>query len=117
MTLQKCQILRTATQAWTFSAGAPAGTGTGGVGTIKIFGNKCLDVTNGVDQSGTKLQIFTCGSGNINQQWQVSTGDSGINAVKWAKSNRCVDLTDGSQSVGTPVGQSFGFMFLLLIRS
>lgn len=34
-----------------------------------IFGNKCLDVTNGLTVDGTKLQIWTCTSGNTNQQF------------------------------------------------
>jgi hypothetical protein len=50
-------------QLWNFSGG-----------TIRIFGNKCLDVTNWVDQDGTKLQMWTCSSGNTNQQWYY-TGD------------------------------------------
>jgi hypothetical protein len=103
VTLQKCNGLGNGAQSWIFSAGAPAGEGTGAVGTIKIFGNKCLDVTNGVDQSGTKLQIYGCSTANKNQQWQVTTGDSSIESVQWVNSTRCVDLTGGSQVAGTPV--------------
>lgn len=103
VTLQKCQGLGTASQAFTFSAGAPAGVGTGALGNVKIFGNKCLDVKGGVDVSGTKLQIWTCGTANKNQQFQVSAGDSGVNTIRWANSSRCIDLTGGSESSGTPV--------------
>jgi len=103
VTLQKCLGPGTASQAWTFSAGSPA-SGAGGVGTITIFGNKCLDVTNGVDQSGTKLQIFTCANGNTNQKWQATGNDqSTFETVQWVGSTRCVDLTGGSQSPGTPL--------------
>lgn len=103
VTLQKCQGVGSASQSWTFSAATPAGEGTGGVGTIKIFGNKCLDVTDGVDASGTKLQIFGCSTANKNQQWQVTTGDAGVEHVQWVNSTRCVDLTGGSQTSGTTV--------------
>jgi len=103
VTLQKCQGLGSASQSWSFSAGAPAGVGTGGVGTIKIFGNKCLDVTNGVDASGTRLQIFGCATANKNQQWQVTTDDASVQHVQWVNSTRCVDLTGGSQANGTPL--------------
>jgi len=102
VTLQKCQF-GSATQSWTFIAGAPAGEGTGPLGIVKIFGNKCLDVTNGVDKSGTKLQIYECSSTNKNQQWAVTTGSAGVQTVKWANSTRCIDLTGGSQSSGTPI--------------
>jgi len=105
VTLQQC-VLGSANQAWTFSAGSPFSEGTngqGGIGTVKIFGNKCLDVTNGVDASGTKLQIFGCSTGNKNQMWQLTTGSNGIQTVQWANSTRCADLTGGSQSAGTPI--------------
>jgi hypothetical protein len=37
-------------------------------GSVKVYGDKCLDVSGGVDANGTKMQIWTC-SGNKNQQW------------------------------------------------
>ncbi|KAJ7204170.1 hypothetical protein GGX14DRAFT_460997, partial [Mycena pura] len=43
---------------WTVPKGA------GNAGTLQIFGDKCLDVTNGVDTDGNKLQIWTCAAGN-----------------------------------------------------
>lgn len=104
VTLQKCNGLGNAAQSWTFSAGAPDGEGAGTVGTITIFGNKCLDVTNGVNQSGTKLQIFGCSTANKNQQWQlIDQGDNIAQSVQWVGSTRCVDLTGGVQANGTPV--------------
>ncbi len=45
-------------QKWTF---------TGGV--VQVFGNKCLDVTDGVNADGSKIQISTCLSQNPSQQW------------------------------------------------
>jgi len=108
VTLQKCQAFGTASQSWVFSASAPSTPGTGGVGTIKVFGNKCLDVTDGVDASGTKLQIYGCSTANKNQQWQVTTRDedsllNGILNVQWVNSTKCIDLTGGSQADGTPL--------------
>ena len=51
-------------QKWTFD----------GSGTAKVFGDKCLDVTNGSNNDGTKLQIWSCTSNNANQQFYY-TGD------------------------------------------
>ena len=56
VTVQPCN--NAASQKWTF---------TGGV--IQIYGNKCLDVTEGVNADGTKMQIWTCTTNNKNQQW------------------------------------------------
>ncbi|KAJ6578663.1 ricin B lectin domain-containing protein [Mycena vulgaris] len=58
---------------------------------ITIFGDKCLDVTGGVNADGTKLQIWTCSASNKNQQW-ISVGD---NTLQWAGTNKCIDLTGG----------------------
>ncbi|KAJ7654915.1 ricin B lectin domain-containing protein [Mycena rosella] len=63
---------------------------------ITIFGDKCLDVTGGVNADGTKLQIWTC-SGGPNQQW-VNTLDG---TFQWSGTNKCVDLTDGKITDGT----------------
>jgi len=101
--LEPCLGVGSPAQSWSFQAGAPVDIGTGGVGTIKIFGDKCLDVTDGVDASGTKLQIYGCATGNTNQMWQLTTDDSEAESVKWVGSTRCVDLTSGSQTAGTPL--------------
>ncbi|KAJ7463161.1 ricin B lectin domain-containing protein, partial [Mycena latifolia] len=63
--------------------------------TITIFGDKCIDVTGGVNADGTKLQIWMC-SGNTNQQW-VSVTDS---TLQWAGTDKCIDLTDGKITDG-----------------
>jgi hypothetical protein len=79
--------------------------------TISIFGGtKCLDVKDGVDASGTRLQIWACGSGNRNQMWvEGIEGDEspGLH-IQWAggKGTRCVDLSGGNQGSGTPVSVS-----------
>ena len=51
-------------QQWTFDGGS-----------VKLFGNtKCLDVKDGVNADGTKLQIWDCTANNPNQQFYY-TGD------------------------------------------
>jgi hypothetical protein len=66
VTIQKCTA--DDNQRWDFD-------GTDGV--LKIFGNKCLDVPNGDDKDGTRLQIRTCGNGDTNQQWFWRAGSKG----------------------------------------
>ncbi|KAJ7865535.1 ricin B lectin domain-containing protein [Mycena leptocephala] len=64
-------------------------------GPIKVFGDKCIDVTGGVNADNTKLQIWTCDTSepndNPNQQW-ISVTDS---TFQWNGTNKCIDLTDG----------------------
>ena len=54
---------------------------------------KCLDVTDGVVNNGTKLQVWDCTDG-INQQWFPS----GV-LFRWEGTSLldplCIDLTDG----------------------
>jgi len=101
VTLQKCT--GAASQSWSFSAGAPFDEGPGGVGNIKVFGDKCLDVSNGANQDGTKMQIWTCSTLNKNQMWQLTTIDRGLVTAQWANSTKCLDLTGGKQASGTPI--------------
>jgi len=92
VTIQTCA--NAASQQWTF-----AGTSTAG-GQVKVFGNKCLDVRNGVNADGTKLQIWTCSTnGGVNQQWWY-TGD---NRLSWKDHGKCTDLTSGSLADGNPI--------------
>jgi len=91
VTLQTCT--GAASQLWVFS-GSSAG------GPVKIFGNKCLDVTDGKNVDGTKLQIWTCGTNNPNQQWWYSIWDT---TLSWRDHGKCVDLTDGSMTNGNKV--------------
>ncbi|KAJ7875056.1 ricin B lectin domain-containing protein [Mycena leptocephala] len=72
-----------------------AAAGVGTPGALKIFGDKCLDVKDGVNADGTKLQIWTCAAGNTNQQW-ISAGQPGTPQIVWAGKNKCVDVTNGN---------------------
>ncbi|KAF9261596.1 hypothetical protein L218DRAFT_961383 [Marasmius fiardii PR-910] len=63
---------------------------------LKVFGNKCLDVKDGRNADGTKLQIWSCADGNTNQQW-ISVTDL---TFQWAGTNKCIDLTDGKADDG-----------------
>ncbi|KAJ7721352.1 ricin B lectin domain-containing protein [Mycena maculata] len=65
---------------------------------IVIFGDMCLDVTNGVNEDGTLLQIWSCVEGNTNQQW-LSVG----NTLQWNGTDKCVDLTNGVITDGQPI--------------
>ncbi|CAK5270007.1 unnamed protein product [Mycena citricolor] len=66
---------------------------------IKVFGDKCIDVTDGVVANGTKLQIWTCVDGSANQQW-ISVKDS---TLRLNGTNMCIDWTGGSTTPGTPL--------------
>ncbi|KAJ6453957.1 ricin B lectin domain-containing protein [Mycena sanguinolenta] len=63
---------------------------------ITIFGDKCIDVTNGVNEDGTPLQIWTCAENNANQQWISVTNWT----LQWNGTDKCIDLTDGSITDG-----------------
>ncbi|KAJ6477672.1 ricin B lectin domain-containing protein [Mycena sanguinolenta] len=69
-------------------------------GSLQIFGDKCLDVTDGVDADGTRLQIWTCASGNTNQLWEPKFGAQALGNIFWVGMNKCVDLTNGSTTNG-----------------
>ena len=74
---------------WTFQNGA-----------ITAYnGTKCLDVTDGEDCNGVKVQIWDCVPGNVNQQWSYI----GNFHIAWADSNRCLDLTNGNLTNGNRV--------------
>jgi hypothetical protein len=75
-------------QQWTFTGG-----------TVRVFDNKCLDVTGGSTADGTKLQVWTCTANNQNQQW-FYTGD---NRLAWTNHGKCTDLTDGNLSDGNRI--------------
>ncbi|KAF7319735.1 hypothetical protein MKEN_00755700 [Mycena kentingensis (nom. inval.)] len=84
VTVQDC--VESTSQAWTIT----------GTGALSIYGgSKCLDVTGGATASGTKLQIWSCSSGNANQKWTVSGS-----AIQWTDHSQCVDLTGGSTTNG-----------------
>jgi hypothetical protein len=91
VTLQTCT--GATSQQWSFTGGSQGGQ-------VQIFGSKCLDVINGVNADGTKLQIWTCSTnGNVNQIWWY-TGD---NRLSWKDHGKCTDLTNGSMTDGNPI--------------
>ncbi|KAF9264570.1 hypothetical protein L218DRAFT_998537 [Marasmius fiardii PR-910] len=61
---------------------------------LRIFGDKCLDVTDGNNADGTKLQIWTCIPESTNQLW-IQSPLSDL-TYQWTGTNKCIDLTDGS---------------------
>jgi len=73
--------------------------GESNVGTLQIFGDKCLDVTNGNTADGTLLQIWTCAEGNTNQMW-IPVSDQ---SITWSGEDKCVDLTNGVLTDGNQV--------------
>ncbi|KAJ7728575.1 ricin B lectin domain-containing protein [Mycena maculata] len=86
------------------------------VGTIQIFGDKCLDVTNGVDADGTLLQIWTCATGNTSKSLSESSFSFTVDlledqmwipipdqSITWYNENKCVDLTNGNLTDGNRV--------------
>lgn len=76
VTIQPCT--GASSQQWTFQGGS-----------VKLFGNtKCLDVTNGVNADGTKLQIWDCSTnGNPNQQFYYTTDYRFVSGILYNVSN------------------------------
>ncbi|KAG8869731.1 hypothetical protein FRC20_000975 [Serendipita sp. 405] len=99
VTVVNCATSTYAQRTWVVvNGGAEENTSNAGSATqIRIYGNKCLDVKDGIDQDGTKLQIWTCYDGSINQLWQVN----GAGDISWSGHSKCMELTDGSTSDGT----------------
>ncbi|KAF7295842.1 hypothetical protein HMN09_01127400 [Mycena chlorophos] len=64
-----------------------------------LFGDKCLDVTNGVAANGTKLQLWECTKGDTNQGW-VLKGDDAPYQLQFMGTNLCLDLTNGVTTDG-----------------
>jgi hypothetical protein len=107
---QNCNLGSAESRAWVAVQGAaPGGVGTGPVTQIRIFGNKCLDVTAGRAVDGTQLQIWTCGDNNRNQNWHLN----GDGRIVWEGSNFCVDLTEGNRGNGTRVSVTLANSVLL----
>jgi len=88
VTLQACT--GASSQQWSFKNGQ-----------VQVFGSKCLDVTNGVNENGTKLQIYACDTTgkNKNQQWYYTTD----NRLAWTDHGKCTDLTNGSTANGNVI--------------
>jgi len=53
-------------------------------------GTKCLDDTSGITTNGEKMQLYSCNSGNANQQWVVSGS-----AIQLQGTGKCLDNTGG----------------------
>ncbi|KAF9477745.1 macrofage activating glycoprotein [Pholiota conissans] len=87
VTIQPCN--NAASQKWTFSNNQ-----------VKAYGNKCLDVTDGKNADGTKMQIWTCGSGNPNQSWDYNRW---ANTLTWLNKGKCLDLSGGRQDAGNQI--------------
>lgn len=69
-------------------------------GPIRTFTNKCLNSPNGVATNGAKLQIRTCFPGNTNQLFFRPFAAA---TFELAGTGKCLDVTDGIVSPGTPV--------------
>lgn len=88
VTLQTCT--GSANQKWTFTGG-----------TVRAFGGKCLDVKDGANKDGTRLQVWGCGpANNANQKWNYNKWD---NTLEWYTKGKCMDVVDGQQADGTQV--------------
>ncbi|KAJ7035179.1 hypothetical protein C8F04DRAFT_1259242 [Mycena alexandri] len=70
--------------------------------TLVVFGNKCLDVTNGVtNTNGVKMQIWSCtpGGGDAAQHWTTTS----TKTIQWVGQTECLDLSGGSLTSGNQV--------------
>ncbi|KAJ6465714.1 ricin B lectin domain-containing protein [Mycena sanguinolenta] len=92
--IHNCATASTSNEDWAVSFFT--GTQSAGPQPIVLFGNKCIDVPNGVNADGTRLQIWTCVKGSKNQQW-ISRSDS---TFQWSGTNKCIDLTNGAITDG-----------------
>ncbi|KAG7087982.1 hypothetical protein E1B28_012022 [Marasmius oreades] len=63
---------------------------------LRVLGDKCVDVIDGNNADGAKLQIWTCVAGNTNQLF-IPVASS---TYQWAGTNKCIDLTDGNINNG-----------------
>ncbi|KJA25073.1 carbohydrate-binding module family 13 protein [Hypholoma sublateritium FD-334 SS-4] len=88
VTIQPCT--GSTAQKWTFA----------GNGQVTVYGNKCLDVTDGKNADGTKMQIWTCSTNNPNQKWDYNVW---ANTITWFNKGKCLDLTDASQASGNKI--------------
>jgi len=70
-------------------------------GQIRVFGNMCLDLPSGNTADGTKLQIWTCNNGNVNQGWYYTWWDNQISFTH--NRGKCMDLSGGSQANGNRI--------------
>ncbi|KAF8184518.1 ricin B lectin domain-containing protein [Mycena galopus ATCC 62051] len=76
-------------------------------GSIMFQGNKCIDVKDGANTNGVRLQTWTCVDGAANQQFLhhgISVVTLPTEFIGWyAHQGLCMDLTDGINVSGNPV--------------
>ncbi|KAF7343313.1 hypothetical protein MVEN_01763600 [Mycena venus] len=92
--IEDCGANATSLNSWTVSGGS-------GVRGQLSLTQYCLDVTDGVDADGTKLQIWLCGPRDTAQQFTPTSGST----IQWdgGSNNKCVDVTDGNLTNGNRV--------------
>jgi hypothetical protein len=64
---------------------------------VSKLDGKCLDVTDGSTANGNQPQMWSCTSGNVNQQWTLADNGS-VQAV-----GKCLDLANNSTADGAVV--------------
>ncbi|MCU7728666.1 RICIN domain-containing protein [Actinoplanes sp. KI2] len=64
---------------------------------VSSLNGKCLDVTNGSTANGNQPQMWTCTSGNANQQWTLADNGSVQGRGK------CLDIANNSTANGAVV--------------
>ncbi|KAJ7032972.1 hypothetical protein C8F04DRAFT_1355506 [Mycena alexandri] len=69
--------------------------------TLLVYGNMCLDVTNGSTTNGVKMQIWACtpGAGDAAQHFTVTSGKS----IQWVGKTECLDLSGGRLTSGNQI--------------
>ncbi|KAJ7468124.1 ricin B lectin domain-containing protein, partial [Mycena latifolia] len=88
--IKNCGTNTTSLNSWVVPKGA------GAVGTLQIFGDKCLDVTGGTNTDGTKLQIWTCAAGNTSTTFL-------LRGFVWMMKYKCLDVTNGNITDGNQI--------------
>jgi hypothetical protein len=99
VTIQACA--GTTAQQWTFTAGS-----------VKIFGNKCLDVPSGSTTNGNKLQIWTCGANNANQQFYYTVRAA---SLRRTSGGRLIHLGDRATSISR--GRTTASVWICLVEA
>ncbi|KAJ7307922.1 hypothetical protein DFH08DRAFT_824006 [Mycena albidolilacea] len=105
---KNCGTNTTSLNSWVVPKGA------GAVGTLQIFGDKCmksfekcLDVT-GTNTDDTKLQIRTCAAENT--KWLIISKDqkwvSALGSLAWSGKDKCLNVTNGNITDGNQIWNS-----------
>jgi glucosylceramidase len=81
-------------------SGSTAQTWTVGTdGSLKVLGNKCLDVVGNGTSDGIAVQIWDC-TGGAAQKW---TYNSANQTLTNPQANKCLDAKDNTSADGTPL--------------